>query len=82
MRGAQRRSNDALKSYCCSPRNDEHKEEKTTVACMSRELPMAFYVINNASREPLAGDYHSTDILSLTGQAFFSKLKFSKICQI
>jgi hypothetical protein len=49
---------------------------------MSRELPMAFYVINNASREPLAGDYHSTDILSLTGQAFFSKLKFSKICQI
>jgi hypothetical protein len=38
---------------------------------MSRELPAVFNVIDNASREPLDGDYLSTDILSLTGQAFF-----------
>jgi hypothetical protein len=34
-----------------------------------RELSAVFHVIGNALRKTLGCNYHSTDILSLTGQA-------------
>jgi hypothetical protein len=42
---------------------------ENTVTHTLRELPAAFHAIGNASRKTLGGDYVSTDILSLTGQA-------------
>jgi hypothetical protein len=51
------------------PVRDEMLAENNTVAHTLRELPAVFHAIDNASRKTLGGDYVSTDILSLTGQA-------------
>ncbi|MDR0763072.1 MAG: hypothetical protein LBF01_01060 [Bacteroidales bacterium] len=59
----------AMTNKATRPVRDEMLAENNTVACTLRELPAVFHAIGNASRETLGGDYVSTDILSLTGQA-------------